>query len=293
MSGLILATHCRRARLIRQPDIRDNRSLAPGNGSYDRRMTFEAWVEHFQDNPAIQGNIEAETNWQSPCLLERDVRAAFVRSFQRFQLGENGDGKRLLAKAREARDPVYTRALELLVAEEQRHSALFARGLHHLGAPLLTSHWSDGAFTVIRRMLGLRTEIALFLIAETVALGYFEALARSAPDPILRGIGRRILTDEVDHVRFQVDRLGDGFRCTPAVARAAVAGLWSVIAIGATAVLVLDHRGALAACGLSPRRYVGSALREFRRAARKALAGPDFTALGPSTAKSARTVDVA
>jgi hypothetical protein len=249
-------------------------------------MGYESWVIHFEQNPVIQQSVEAEVDWESPCTLPLGARDAFVRSFQRFQLGENGDGHRLLSKARDAGDPVYTRALELLVAEEQRHSALFARGLKHMHADLLESHWSDAAFTAIRRMLGLRTEIALFLIAETVALGYFRALTDDAPDAVLRGIGRRILIDEVDHVRFQIDRLANGFRSTPRVARFAVGCMWTVIAFGATAVLVLDHRAALRACGLTPWRYAKSALREFRRAAKLSLAPRSASDLGPTTAQA-------
>src|SRR4051794_24534973 len=105
-------------------------------------MTFEPWGTQFTHKPILHSSIEAEVDWNSPCQLEPDVRSAFARSFQRFQLGENGDGRRLIAKARAAGDPVYVRALELLVTEEQKHSALFARGLEHLGAPLLQSHWS-------------------------------------------------------------------------------------------------------------------------------------------------------
>ncbi|GAA1998423.1 hypothetical protein GCM10009777_39640 [Microbacterium pumilum] len=72
----------------------------------------------------------------------------------------------------------------MLVAEEQLHSGLFRRGLRHLGAPPLASHWSDRVFTYLRRSLGLRTELALFLTAEAVAMPYFVVLARSGPDEV-------------------------------------------------------------------------------------------------------------
>ena len=119
-----------------------------------------------------------------------------MRSFQRFELGESGDGRHLLAKAERAGDAQYTRALALLVAEEQRHSGLFARGLDHLGGASLPGHWSNTAFTALRRALGLRTELGLFLVAESVAVEYFGALAAGAPDPVLRAIGRRLENDE-------------------------------------------------------------------------------------------------
>ncbi|MGN6128188.1 MAG: ferritin-like domain-containing protein [Humibacter sp.] len=194
-----------------------------------------------------------------------------VRSFQRFELGEGGDGVRLLAKARAAGDPVYTHALELLVGEEQKHSALFGIGLRRLGASSLRTHWSDTAFTRLRRMLGLRTEIALFLIAEAMAMEYFEALADHAPDPILRGIGERIRTDEREHLRFQVDRLRVGFASTPTLTRLLVGTTWWFIAVGAATVLCSDHSDAFKVCGQRPVAYWGRALRRFRRLAWSAL----------------------
>jgi hypothetical protein len=247
-------------------------------------MNFSHWLEYFAANPERQGRLERDIDWAAPCTIRPGQRRALVRSFQRFELGESGDGKRLLAKAEAAGDPVYLDALRLLVAEEQRHSALFGRGLEHMGATSLDEHWSAAAFTRLRRALGLRTEIALFLIAETVAVGYFDALANHAPDPVLRGIGRRILTDEVEHVRFQIDRLRVGFRRTPAPVRSLVRAAWTVVAIGAATVLVIDHAGALRACELDPIAYWHKALRQFGGAARSALEPQWPGLLGPSAA---------
>ena len=152
--------------------------------------------------------------------------------------------------------------------------------LDRLEAPSLEAHWSDAVFTVLRRTLGLRTELGLFLIAESVAMGYFTALAERAPDPVL-GIGRRIATDEQDHIRFQIDRLHQGFRDTPRAGRMLIGLGWGVIAGGAAAVLAVDHGPALRACGLSPARYWRQAMGEFRRAARLVLANPGAEPLGP------------
>ncbi|MFF1878780.1 ferritin-like domain-containing protein [Leifsonia sp. NPDC058230] len=245
---------------------------------------FDTWTTYFRDNRARQLSLERHIDWSRPCLLSPAQRRAFGHSFQRFELGENGDGRRLLAKATAAGDPWYTEALALLVAEEQRHSALFGRGLQHLGVAPLQAHWSDTAFVMLRRMLGLRTEIALFLIAESVAIGYFEALQDRAPDPVLRAIGRRVTTDEVEHLRFQIDRLRVGFASSPRWARMFSGLAWGVIAAGAAAVLVSDHRASLRACGLRPSAYWGRAMRRFRAAAVSALAHPAQPLLGPSPA---------
>lgn len=262
-------------------DARTATAPATGEGS---PPAFTVWVDHYVSNRATQLATEATIDWDAPCTLPPDVRSAFVRSFQRFELGEDGDGARLLAKARRAGDPVYVDALECLVVEEQRHSALFRRGLEHLGAPTLDAHWSDAAFTALRRLLGLRTEIALFLVAESVAMGYFTALASAAPDPVLRGVGRRIASDEVHHLRFQIDRLRQGFAGTPRPVRAVVGAAWGVVALGAATVLVVDHAAALRACGLRPARAWVDAVRRFRASARLVLAGDEPRMLGPASA---------
>jgi hypothetical protein len=243
--------------------------------------SFDSWILNFHNNSARHQQQEALIDWRAPLTISARERHAFVHSFQRFELGEGGEGVRLLALAADAGDPTYTRALELLVQEEQKHSALFGRGLRHLGAPTLTSHWTDAAFTRLRHLLGLRTEIGLFLVAESIAMGYFVALAENAPDPVLRGIGQRIMDDERDHIRFQIDRLRVGFQHTPAPVRLLVGVGLGVIAAGAAAVLVVDHRGALRACGLEPLEYWGRAMRSFRVAAQLALANPDAALLGP------------
>ncbi|PJI91164.1 ferritin-like domain-containing protein [Luteimicrobium subarcticum] len=260
--------------------------MSPDGASRDnpRTPTFAIWVGHFRDNLETQAAMEREIPWGAPCTLAGPDRAAFVRSFQRFELGEDGDGARLLAKARRAGDPEYVEALQMLVAEEQRHSALFRRGLDHLGAPTLSAHWSDAAFTQLRRALGLRTELALFLVAESVATDYFTALATRAPDPVLRGIGRRVASDEVHHLRFQVDRLHVGFADTPRVVRGGFGAVWTVVAAGAATVLVVDHGRALHACGLRRRQVWLGGMRRFVAQARAALAGDAPGMLGPALA---------
>jgi len=251
---------------------------------------FRIWVEYFEANPARHHRIESGWDVSAEVRLTVRQRRALVRSFQRFELGESGDGARLLTKARAAGDAAYTAALELLVAEEQKHSALFGLGLRRMEAPSLRAHWSDAAFTRMRRMLGLRTEIALFLVAEAVAVEYFEALASHAPDPILRGIGERIRTDEREHLRFQIDRLRVGFAGSAGPVRALLKVAWTVIAAGAAIVLVVDHAAALRVCGRSPLRYGIRAVRRFWTCAGLALDadGGGEGLLGPAPGPAGR-----
>ncbi|WP_233548882.1 ferritin-like domain-containing protein [Clavibacter lycopersici] len=247
-----------------------------------RMGTAADWVARFHRNADRHLTPEELIPDGAPSPMDARTRRAFVRSFQRFALGESGEGTHLLSMAAAAGDPAYTHALALLVQEEQKHAALFLRALDHLEAPALPAHWTDAAFTRLRRLLGLRTEISLFLIAETVATGYFHALADHAPDPALRALGERIADDERNHVRFQIDRLRTGFRDTPAPLRALIGGAWTVVAAGAATVIVADHRAALRACGVAPRAYWRQAMHGFGSAARSVLLDPRAPLLGPT-----------
>jgi hypothetical protein len=253
----------------------------PHAASATRMATAADWIAHFHANADRHLTPEQLIPSGTPSPLDARTRRAFVRSFQRFALGESGDGVHLLRMATEAGDPAYTHALALLVQEEQKHAALFLRALDHLDAPALPAHWTDAAFTRLRHLIGLRTEISLFLIAETVATGYFHALADHAPDPALRALGQRIADDERNHVRFQIDRLRTGFRDTPAPLRALIGAAWTVVAAGAATVIVVDHRAALRACGVAPRAYWQRAMHGFGAAARSVLVDPRAPLLGP------------
>jgi hypothetical protein len=246
-------------------------------------MTFDAWLTYFERNPARQARLDAAIDWTRPTPLTGPSRAAIARSLQRFELGESGDGAMLLAKAERAGDPTYLAALRLFVAEEQRHSALFGTALDHLAARHLTSHWSDSAFTALRRALGLRTEIALFLVAEVVALHYFTALRDGCPDEPVARMATRILADEEEHVRFQVHRLHEGFAGSGPLVRLGARLLWWPVAVGAAAVVALDHGHALRVCGTHPLTLFTGALRSFAAASRLALTPGPIDVTGPAS----------
>ncbi|MFT2753433.1 ferritin-like domain-containing protein [Clavibacter sp. Sh2088] len=267
--------------ITRTETLPDARTSTVGTA---RMATAAGWIAHFHANADRHLSPEELIPDDAPSPMDARTRRAFVRSFQRFALGESGDGVHLLRMATAAGDPAYTHALALLVQEEQKHAALFLRALDHLDAPALPEHWTDAAFTRLRHLTGLRTEISLFLIAETVATGYFHALADHAPDPALRALGQRIADDERNHVRFQIDRLRTGFRDTPAPLRALIGAAWTVVAAGAATVVVVDHRAALRACGVAPRAYWRQAMHGFGDAARSVLVDPRAPLLGPTEA---------
>jgi hypothetical protein len=202
------------------------------------------------------------------------VRPPLIASVRRFQLGESGDGQQLLRKAAQAGDPEYLRAAELFVAEEQQHAALLLHLLGYLGGKPMRRHWSDAVFVRLRRLMGLRTELMVLTVAEVVALSYYGGLAATAPDSAVRAVAARIVADEHAHVRFQRHRLCAGFADSGTPMRMLAFGLWWVTAIGATAVVALDHGALLDAIGYRRTRFSRDVLADFAKVAAAVLLRP-------------------
>ena len=234
---------------------------------------FEGWARYFEQNLDRHDRLDAEIPWASVSPLTQADQRVLARSLQRFELGERGEGQGLRSKARRRGSAAYDAALVLFVREEQKHSALFGRVLRRFHTEPLSAHWSDAAFVLLRRLMGLRTEVTLFLVAETVALEYFGALERSA-DPVVRGVAQRVLTDEVEHICFQIDQLRVGFAGAPQGVRMLAAATAWLVAVGAATVVAIDHGPALRVGGLSRRVFWGRALRHFARAAGEAYLTP-------------------
>ncbi|MBP2704539.1 ferritin-like domain-containing protein [Microbispora sp. RL4-1S] len=201
-----------------------------------------------------------DPDWSEGARLAPEL----VRSLQRFQTGENGDGRALIGKADRAGDPDYAEAIRLFVAEERNHARLLARLLEAAGAPTIPGHWTDAVFVRVRRSLGLRTELMVLMLAEVVALRYYRALSEGCADLLTAEVGGRILADELRHVPFHCERLRRGFRASPSPVRMlAAAGWWALLA-GAVTVVVLDHGQALRHLGVSRAAFVRDVLTGFR-----------------------------
>ncbi|MFI5508615.1 ferritin-like domain-containing protein [Mycobacterium sp. NPDC051804] len=228
-----------------------------------QRSGFGRWVDHFEANEHVHRQVDAAIDFGADCAVPEAARRPLIASVRRFQLGESGDGRQLIRNAERAGDPEYVRAISLFVAEEQQHAALLLRLLGYLGGTPMSRHWSDAIFVRLRRLLGLRTELMVLTVAEVVALSYYGALAAAAPDPVTRAVAARIVDDENAHVRFQRDRLHAGFADSPTAVRLLGLGLWWVVAIGATMVVAVDHRGVLDAICYPRTRFVRDVLADF------------------------------
>ncbi|MGW5847765.1 ferritin-like domain-containing protein [Streptomyces sp. NPDC055254] len=233
------------------------------------KTAYEAWVGEFEaerDHRAALG----DPDWERGARLPVEI----VRSIQKFQVGEDGDGSALSGKADRAGDLAYASAVRLFVAEEQNHARMLSLLLAAAGAGTLDGHWSDAAFVRVRRLMGLRVELLVLMIAEAVALEYYRALRDGAADPLASEVAGRILADEERHVPFHCLRLHEGLAGLPGPVRRAVATGWRGLLACAAVLVAVDHGPALRALGTGRRGFVARAVRSSAGMARAMSDGP-------------------
>ncbi|MFF4421613.1 ferritin-like domain-containing protein [Streptomyces sp. NPDC001549] len=233
------------------------------------KIEYGAWVSEFEAERERRAAV-GDPDWGKGA----QVPAEIVRSIQKFQVGEDGDGSALSGKADLAGDPVYSAAVRLFIAEEQNHARMLKLLLAAGGADTLDGHWSDAAFVRVRRLLGLRVELLVLMIAEVVALGYYQALRDGAADPLTTEVAGRILADEERHVPFHCLRLREGLAGLPRPARRAVTAVWRGLLAGAATLVAVDHGPALRTLGVGRGAFVAQTMRSSAWMARAMSGGP-------------------
>jgi rubrerythrin len=210
-----------------------------------------SWYEYFVRNAATPNQIP----WELGINIEPHLRADLIRSLQRFQVGEQGDGKHLIMGADKTGDKEYADTIKLFISEEQGHARLLALLITGMGGSLLSWHWSDACFVLVRRMLGLRMELLVLLTAEMIAKRYYQVLYDGTTDPVLRAAFAKILSDEFGHVAFHCDYLWQAFRSLAPLSRFSICWLWYVFFATVCVVVAHDHRGVLKATGVPTREF--------------------------------------
>ncbi len=155
--------------------------------------------------------LHQERNWKHPWedsyRLTQEEREAVISSIQQFQLGEGSDGSRFLKRAERFAKRFgvlsYVTAVQLFIAEENRHSKLLAQFLAKEGIPPLKSHWVDWCFRLTRRLAGAETMATTLVTAEIIARPYYRALRGATASKLLKSICTQILAEEDTHIRFQ------------------------------------------------------------------------------------------
>jgi hypothetical protein len=250
-----------------RPDVATTHvPAARAPGAARRPWPSHEWCRYFRRNATMLLDVPWESG-AGVTLAERDAIADSVRE---FQLGESAEGRHFVraAKAYAARsgDGAYVEAVRLLIGEEQRHARDLARFLRLAGVPLAKTTWADSAFRWLRKRAGVEVCVSVLVTAEIIAKVYYAALGEATGSPVLRRICEQILRDEVEHVRFQAERLAILRAGRP---RLVVAGLHLAHrAMFALACLVVwrKHARALRAGGYRFGRFWRCASSEMRQA---------------------------
>lgn len=212
---------------------------------------MQSWLSYFEWNRKNRPPV----CWERGIRIEPHLRNSLIRSLQKFQLGESGDGLRLRGHAKATGDATYMAAIDLFVKEEQEHSRLMGRILGLLAAPLLTRHWSNGCFMLIRRPFGLHQELMVLLLPEMIAKRYFRALHEGTGDGVLRAVFSQIVRDEEGHLAFHVEYLRRAFEPMSFTQRILMKVVWRILFRATCLVVMADHHAVLRAVGVGAREF--------------------------------------
>jgi len=227
------------------------------------------WESYFKRNRARRMAIP----WERGIAAEPQLREPLIRSLQRYQVGEQGEGIHLKVGAAATGDPAYAAAIILFVQEEQEHARLLAELLRGLDAPLLRGHWSDSCFKGLRHLAGFHLELMVLLVAEMIAKRYYRALHEGTADPVLKTAFAQILRDELGHIAFHCDYLQRRFAGLPALMRQAIRLSWRTVFRATCLVVMVDHRAVLRAVAVAPATFWRDCGQIFDETADRIFAG--------------------
>ena len=209
------------------------------------------WLKYFEYNRDHRPPIP----WQTCGSIAPRLRKPFIRSLQKFQIGESGEGRHLRKLSAATGDEQYAQAMELFIREEQRHAELMAGILTRVNAPLLTSDWTDNCFMFMRHVSGLHTELLVVLLPEMIAKVYFDTLRKGFSNPAMNVVFTQILRDEEGHLAFHADYLNKAFAKMPFHSRIVVQVLWRIVYRAVCLIVYFDHGSLFRGLDLSPAQF--------------------------------------
>ncbi len=238
-------------------------SLAPGNEGFSSLR----WLGYFKENKSSYPNIVIPNTVK----VSQSLKEPLIRSLQKFQIGETGEGKHLKKFAARMNDPVYEQCIDMFIKEEQHHARILAQMIASMDGTLLTWHWSDLVFIALRRLLHLKTEIFVLLIAEIIGKCFYRVCSAHLEDPLLSDAFSLIVLDELGHLEFHCGFLRSQFEKSPLFVRKFVLFCWSLLFYSACCVFVADHKEALIGLNVPPRQFLKDLSTSFRIYSQRSL----------------------
>jgi len=225
------------------------------------------WLSYFEGNK----NSKAALSLPPQIELADAVKQPIIKSLQRFQIGEKGDGLHLKKYAGSTNDPVYQQCVDLFIQEENVHADILGRMLTALDAKPITWHWSNAAFISLRRLLGLKTEIFILLIAEIVGKCFYKTCADNLSNRVFKDTFTAIVMDEIFHLEFNCTFMRKQMHSYSPVARKLIYWCWYALFFTVCMAFIVDHRSALKALDVAPSEFWKDCAGTFDHAAVKAL----------------------
>ncbi|MBX9667402.1 MAG: hypothetical protein K2X93_07270 [Candidatus Obscuribacterales bacterium] len=231
--------------------------------------TFDSsqWLKYFEENRKVRPALRLPNE----IVLEEAVQAPLIRSLQRFQIGETGEGHHLRKYAKKYGDPNYAKCVDLFIKEEQSHAQVLSQVILSMNGSLLTWHWTDLAFIALRRVLHLKTELLIILIAEVIGKCFYKYLADNVAYKPLEEVFSLIVLDEIMHLKFHTEFLSEKLNGYPWLVKHFVHYIWCLIFYTACFAFVADHKKALSALGVTSGDFIATCSKTFHVKATRAL----------------------
>lgn len=233
-----------------------------------RLRTSREWLEYYQQNAQSLMDIPWE---EKGALLSAEEKMIIAASLKEFQLGESSEGRNLTkdaqAYAEKSGDHAYAEAIQLFIAEEQRHARDLARFMKMNGIATVDTTLADTVFRCLRNLWpGLELSVSVLITAEIIAKVYYDVLWEATQSTILRRLCDQILRDELSHVAFQADQLATLRMKRGRVAYSATMAAQRFLYCGTVLVVWVFHRPVIQRGGLKFVDWWASCWREFDEA---------------------------
>jgi len=230
-------------------------------------QTSLEWRRYYEENARSLLQIP----WDLGHELTVEEQEAIASSVQDFQAGESSEGRHLFqyakAYAERTGDHEYVEAIRLFIAEEQRHARDLAHFLEINGIPLVKTTFSDRIFRRLRQVFnGLEVSIAVLVTAEIIAKVYYAALKEATNSVVLQTLCRQVLRDEVKHVEFQVERLGQLRASRSRISSKGIMALQRFLFLGTCIVVWIFHNRVFRKSGYGFKEFWQHNWREFEDA---------------------------
>ncbi len=231
--------------------------------------TFDAsqWRLYFEENRKMRPAVKLPNE----IVLDQAVQAPLIRSLQKFQIGETGEGHHLRKYAKSYGDADYVKCVDMFIKEEQSHAQILSQVILNMNGNLMSWHWTDVVFTVLRRLLHLKTELLILLIAEVIGKCFYKYIVDKVNNKSLEEVFSLIVLDEIMHLKFHTEFLSEQLRPYPWIVKHIVHYVWCMIFYTACFAFVTDHRKALAALNISSGEFIATCSKTFHVKATRAL----------------------